>query len=52
MRAYRGRRQAWLEHLMREHGIRGHHKRLHSTLSYTSPLQFLKDWFNPGKGEK
>jgi transposase InsO family protein len=27
-------------------------KRLHSTLGYTSPMQFLKDWINLGKGEK
>ncbi|WP_373508844.1 IS3 family transposase, partial [Thiocapsa sp.] len=27
-------------------------KRLHSTLGYTSPMQFLKHWINPGKGVK
>ncbi len=27
-------------------------KRLHSTLGYTSPVQYLKDWINPGEGEK
>lgn len=27
-------------------------KRLHSTLGYTSPVQFLKDWINTGQGEQ
>ncbi len=27
-------------------------KRLHSTLGYTSPVQFLKDWINAQPGEK
>jgi hypothetical protein len=27
-------------------------KRLHSTLGYTSPVQFLNDWINPQPGEK
>jgi putative transposase len=27
-------------------------KRQHSTLGYTSPVQFLKDWINPQPGEK
>ena len=27
-------------------------KRLHSALGYTSPVQYLKDWINPGEGEK
>ena len=27
-------------------------KRLHSTLGYTFPMSFQKDWINPGKGEK
>jgi transposase InsO family protein len=27
-------------------------KRLHSTLGYTSPVQFLKDWISTQRGEK